>query len=657
MPDNQENLYSKAVGLGLGGLLPQLQPTPLDQLEAENGQQGAAAATGDIITVKDIRKAAETLRKYKDGKRLLEDRLKEDELWYRMRHWEAVRKKSNPDSPEPSSAWLFNAIANKHADAMDNYPEPNVLPREAGDQEEAKKLSSILPCIMDAADYEDTYSNTWWGKLKHGTGAYFVGWDPEKENGLGDIDIHDLDLLNTYWEPGIKHIQQSRNLFIAGVADREDMERQYPQFKGKFTAAAVDDFCYTYDPNVDRTEKVLVLDWYYKVKDASGKTLLHYCKFSGDAILFSDENYQAEDGSYPYRERGYYDHGLYPVEFDVLYPEAGTPVGFGYIAICKNPQLYIDKLGANVLERSLLGTKTRYIASSQAGINEDELKDANCAVIHSELPTLDSSHLQAVQVPSLETNYVNVLQMKIDEMKETSANRDFNNGGTSSSVTAAAAIAALQESGNKVSRDMIQSSYRSYKRVCSMVIELVRQFYTETRTFRILGDQGQTEFVDFNNSGMQDQPVELPGSGAMQTPQLFRRPVFDLKIKPQKRSPFTVEAQYERAKELYGLGFFNPENAQQSMIAMSMMEFEGKEQVMQQIQQGQTLYNVVQQLMMQVAALSGAQPGADAAGQATGGQQSSGGGGGGQTISQARQNAATANNQSYTDKIVERSRV
>lgn len=657
MPDNQENLYSKAVGLGLGGLLPQLQPTPLNQLEAENGQQGAAAATGDIITVKDIRKAAETLRKYKDGKRLLEDRLKEDELWYRMRHWEAVRKKSNPDSPEPSSAWLFNAIANKHADAMDNYPEPNVLPRERGDQEEAKKLSSILPCIMDAADYEDTYSNTWWGKLKHGTGAYFVGWDPEKENGLGDIDIHDLDLLNTYWEPGIKHIQQSRNLFIAGVADREDMERQYPQFKGKFTAAAVDDFCYTYDPNVDRTEKVLVLDWYYKVKDASGKTLLHYCKFSGDAILFSDENYQAEDGSYPYRERGYYDHGLYPVEFDVLYPEAGTPVGFGYIAICKNPQLYIDKLGANVLERSLLGTKTRYLASSQAGINEEELKDANCAVIHSELPTLDSSHLQPVQVPSLETNYVNVLQMKIDEMKETSANRDFNNGGTSSSVTAAAAIAALQESGNKVSRDMIQSSYRSYKRVCSMVIELVRQFYTETRTFRILGDQGQTEFVDFNNSGMQDQPVELPGAGAMQTPQLFRRPVFDLKIKPQKRSPFTVEAQYERAKELYGLGFFNPENAQQSMIAMSMMEFEGKEQVMQQIQQGQTLYNVVQQLMIQVAALSGAQPGADAAGQATGGQQSSGGTGGGQTISQARQNAATANNQSYTDKIVERSRV
>lgn len=645
-PMEQENttLYGKAVGLGLGGLLPQLQPTPLGQLET--GEPKAAAA----ITVDDIRKAAEIVRKYKDGKRLLEDRLKEDELWYRMRHWEAVRKKADPDSPEPSSAWLFNAIANKHADAMDNYPEPNVLPREAGDQEEAKKLSSILPCIMDAADFEDTYGDTWWGKLKHGTGAYFIGWDPEKENGLGDIDIHDLDLLNVYWEPGIKNIQQSRNLFIAGIADRDDMERQYPQFKGKLTAAAVDDFCYSYDPNVDRTDKVLIWDWYYKIKDASGRTLLHYCKFSGDCILYASEN------DPEYQARGYYDHGLYPVEFDVLYPEAGTPVGFGYIAICKNPQLYIDKLGANILERSLLGTKTRYMASSNAGINEAELKDANCAVVHSELAKLDSEHLQPINVPSLETNYINVLQMKIDEMKETSANRDFNNGGTSSSVTAAAAIAALQESGNKVSRDMIQSSYRSYKRVCSMVIELVRQFYTETRTFRILGDQGQTEFVDFNNSGIQDQPVALPGAGAMQTPQLFRRPVFDLKIKPQKRSPFTVEAQYERAKELYGLGFFNPENAQQSMIAMSMMEFEGKEQIMQQIQQGQTLYNVVQQLVQQVAALTGAQMGADGSAGQTGGEESSGGGGG-QTISQARQDAVTANNKSYTDKIVERSRV
>ena len=627
---DRQDLFNKAMGMGLGSLMPQLQPQPAGQM-----------TTGDAIKVDDIRKAAETVRKYKDGKSLLENRLKEDELWYRVRHWEAVRKKFNPDVPEPSSAWLFNAITNKHADAMDNYPEPNVLPREAGDQQEAKKLSSILPCVMEAAEFEDVYADAWWGKLKHGTGAYFIGWDPEKENGLGDIDMHDLDLLDVYWEPGIKNIQDSENLFIAGVENREAMERMYPQFTGKFDTATPDEYVYSYDRNLDWTDKALIWDWYYKIKDASGRTVLHYVKFSGECILYASEN------DPEYQEKGYYEHGLYPVIFDVLFPEAGTPYGFGLIAICKDPQLYIDKLGGNILERSLLGTKTRYIASSNAGINEDELKDANCAIVHSELPKLDNDHLRPIDVPSLETNYINVLQMKIDEMKETSANRDFNNGGTSSSVTAAAAIAALQESGNKVSRDIIQGSYRAYRKLCSMVIELIRQFYTETRTFRILGESGQTEFVNFNNAGMQEQPVSLPGMAAQQ---LFRRPVFDLKIKPQKRSPFTVEAQYERAKELYGLGFFNPENAQQSLIALSMMEFEGKEQIMQQIQQGQTLLNVVQQLQMQIAMLTGQLP--------TGGQQAESGGteGGGATIAQARQDAVNANKKSYTDKIVERSR-
>lgn len=629
----QENLYLKAVGRGLGSLMPQMQPTPEAQLETDGEKR---------ITVDSIRKAAETVRKYKDGKSLLEDRLKEEELWYRMRHWEAVRKKFNPDTPEPASAWLFNAITNKHADIMDNYPEPNVLPREAGDQEEAKKLSSILPCVMEAAEFESTYADAAWSLLKHGTSAYFAAWNTEKENGLGDVDIHELNLLDVYWEPGIKNIQDSENLFIAGVENREAMERMYPQFAGKFDTATPDEYVYSYDKNLDWTDKVLIWDWYYKIKDASGRTVLHYVKFSGECILYASEN------DPEYQEKGYYEHGLYPVIFDVLFPEAGTPYGFGLIAICKDPQLYIDKLGGNILERSLLGTKTRYIASSNAGINEEELKDANCAIVHSELPKLDNDHLRPIDVPSLETNYINVLQMKIDEMKETSANRDFNNGGTSSSVTAAAAIAALQESGNKVSRDIIQGSYRAYRKLCSMVIELIRQFYTETRTFRILGESGQTEFVNFNNAGMQEQPVSLPGMAAQQ---LFRRPVFDLKIKPQKRSPFTVEAQYERAKELYGLGFFNPENAQQSLIALSMMEFEGKEQIMQQIQQGQTLLNVVQQLQMQIAMLTGQLP--------TGGQQAESGGteGGGATIAQARQDAVNANKKSYTDKIVERSRV
>ena len=65
---------------------------------------------------------------------MLETRVVEDELWWELRHWEVMRRdrartgKDTDVRPEPTSAWLFNSITNKHADAMDNFPEPVVLP-------------------------------------------------------------------------------------------------------------------------------------------------------------------------------------------------------------------------------------------------------------------------------------------------------------------------------------------------------------------------------------------------------------------------------------------------------------------------------------------------------------------------------------------------
>lgn len=72
----------------------------------------------------------------------------------------------------------------------------------------------------------------------------------------------------------------------------------------------------------------------------------------------------------------------------------------------------------------------------------------------------------------------------------------------------------------------------------------------------------------------------------------------------QKRSPFSQLSQNEMAKEFYQLGFFNPEMAQQSLVCLEMMDFEGKDKIVQQIQQGQTLLNVLQTVTQQRDALA-----------------------------------------------------
>ena len=152
------------------------------------------------IGVGEIRKAAETMREYKSGKTSLEARIIANQRWYKMRHWEQIRKKEGEQSPyeaEPTSAWMFNSIANKHADAMDNYPVPAVLPREESDKTAAEELSRIIPVILENNNFEQTYSDTWWYKLVAGAGIYGVFWNPSLENGLGDVDIKKIDALNT----------------------------------------------------------------------------------------------------------------------------------------------------------------------------------------------------------------------------------------------------------------------------------------------------------------------------------------------------------------------------------------------------------------------------------------------------------------------------
>lgn len=566
----------------------------LAQVVGEDRQKGLVGALRTEPTpikpigTKEIQEAASILTRYKQGKANLESRVVEDELWWEGRHWEVIREKRsalNELRAEPSSSWLFNCIMNKHADAMDNYPEPVVLPRERSDEQSAKTLSSVLPVIMEYNDFEQTYSDNWWEKLKHGTSAYGIFWDPRKDNGLGDVDVHEIDLLKLFWEPGITDIQKSRNLFIVELVDEDILDSRYPEHKGKMKGGVIDVKEYLYDDQIDNSQKSVVVDWYYKKTTPDGVTTLHYAKFVGDVLLFASENEPQ------YQERGWYDHGLYPVVLDVLFPEKGTPIGFGYVAICKDPQLYIDKLFGTILDYANEATNPRWWVSEHTAVNEDEFKDKTNRLVHV-AGELDDRRIRQIEVSPISDIYVNIAQLKIDEMKETSANRDVNSGSTGSGVTAAAAIAALQEAGNKASRDMISASYRAATGIYNQVIELARQFYDEERNFRITGENGNYQFVSMSNERLKDQIIATDSEGFP----LYRRPIFDLKVKAQKKNPFSRMEQNEMAKELFKLGFFNPERAQEVLPALDMMEFEGIEKVREQVNQGMTLLNMVMQL-------------------------------------------------------------
>ena len=549
----------------------------------KNGAVDGFRALEQPIGREAVHKATQILQKYKEGKANLERRIIDNEQWYKLRHWESMRK-SGTNDVEPTSAWLFNCIANKHADAMDNFPSPNVLPREEGDKAEAEMLTSILPVILDQNDFEKTYDEVWNYKLKSGTGVYGVFWDSSKLNGLGDISIQKVDLINLFWESGITDIQKSRNLFHVELCDNEVLIGRYPQLQGKLGKSTIDIAKYVYDDSVDTSEKSVVVDWYYKKMNSQGKQVLHYCKYVNDEVLFATEN----DPNFA--ERGFYDHGRYPFEFDPLFRVEGTPAGFGYIDVGKSAQEYIDRGNQAIMQNMLSNARPRYFIRSDGSVNEKEYADMTKDFIHVD-GNLGQDSVLPVSGKPLSDIYVQVINNKIDELKETTGNRDVSTGGTTSGVTAGSAIAAMQEAGSKLSRDSNKASYRVFRQICLMCIELIRQFYDLPRCFRIMGANGVARFVQYSNQGIVPQAQGMDFGMDMG----MRIPLFDIEVTAQKQSPYSKMSQNELALQFYSAGFFNPAMADQALVCLDMMDFDRKEFIMQKISQNG---GMLQQMMM-----------------------------------------------------------
>ena len=224
--------------------------------------------------------------------------------------------------------------------------------------------------------------------------------------------------------------------------------------------------------------------------------------------------------------------------------------------------------------------------------------DLNKPIVHVNNASQDA--LQRIEHSSLDGNYINMLDRVIQELRETSGNTETSTGNIASGVTAASAIAALQEASGKGSRDSTQGTYRAYSQIVDMCIELIRQFYDMPRQFRILGEYGMEQYISYTNDAIKPQ---YQGNDFGQD-MGFRLPVFDIKISAQKKNVYTKVSQNELAIQFFQLGFFNPQLTDQALMCLEMMEFDGKDSIMQKVARNGTLFQKLVQYMQMALAMA-----------------------------------------------------
>ena len=579
------------------------------ELEQKPMLEQAMQPQAQAIGPEQLQRFMQILQKYKAGKTQTENRIVASENWWKLRNTQEEQKQTNVGKDggfTSKSGWLHNVIVSKHADAMESYPEPNILPREQDDKGEAGILSAIIPCILEQNQFEETYSDAMWQKLKTGTGVYKVVWDSSKLNGLGDIAVEQVNLLNIYWEPGVTDIQKSRYFFSTELWDREVLEEMYPHLKDKLKGKSITSTKFQYDDAVSTEDKHTVIEVYYH-KYVQGKNTLQYCKFVGDQVIYATENetqrptqqvddpetgmQMMEEVGLSIAERGLYDHGLYPYVFDALYPIEGSPCGYGFVDICRNPQTEIDLMKTSFVKNTMVGATPRYWSRGEGSVNEEEFLDLSKPIVHA--PSIDENALRRIEHDTLDGNHIAMLDRTIQELRETSGNTETSTGNTNSGVTAASAIAALQEASGKGSRDSTKTSYRAYGQIVNLCIELIRQFYELPRQFRIVGQYGMQQFVSYTNAGLQPQ---YQGNDFGQD-MGYRLPVFDIKVSAQKQNVYTKVSQNELALQFFKMGFFNPQMTDQTLMCLDVMEFDGKDGIMQKVAQMGTMFQKLQQYM------------------------------------------------------------
>lgn len=578
---------------------PQSKPKN-DEKQSTSQNQRPATMTPDKVA-----EILQMLREYRDGKTTIDRKATENQEWWRLRHWNVIQGKTEAGKAniEVGSGWAVNSILNKHADIMDSFPKPNVLAREADDEEEANILSKILPVIEEHSDAEAVYSQAGYDFLLDGTAVTAVLWDTMAHDGMGDIKKTNIDIHNVFWQPGIDNIQDSKYFFHVSVADVRDIKIQFPEIADKVGGGRMGYITeYIHDDNINKLNDIEVINVYYKklemrqvVVNIDAQTMathlvpreiLHMAIIIGDQCVFCSEDY-------PQYDDGFYKHGKYPFVFRRCFPVKDSPCGFGYLDIMKNPQRDIDKLDQAIVKNTMMKAKPRWWVKKNADINKDAFADWNEEIIEVGSGDLGAS-VKQMDVDTLPSIVESHLEQKIAELKEISGNRDFSQGSTASGVTAASAIAALQEAGSKLSRDINKAMYRGSRDEFYLEIELIRQFYTEPRTFRVDDGTGRYDYLDYSNINIAPQDIQTPNGTR------HKQSIFDLEVSAEKQSPFSRASQNETAKELYQLGLFAPDNATPALICLDMMDFEGKEKIKQQIQQNDTFMQQYQQMAQAV---------------------------------------------------------
>ena len=479
------------------------------------------------------------------------------ERMYRGDHWYDVPV-TDPNEPRPVTPILQSTIENITADLMDQVPEAVITPENASDSFIARVVEAVIRRNHDAASYPVEYRKLIHDLLVGGYCVQEVGYDGSENGGLGGAFLRRVDIRNILFDPMVTDLQDGRAVFKLALRSKEWIEAHYPDTAALIDEQPVDAAELMTDEilSPDPKEARLLIEYWWREYDAKTETYrVHMAILSGGTVLEDSRDVKPE---------GYFAHGQYPFVLTTLYPRKGSALGFGVVDLFGTQQRYADKLDQLVLKNALLASRNKLLVTDASGFDPDDLRDWSKDV-HTGESLNGVTWFSTPPLPNYLLSYIRAIR---EDIKEESGANESSRGTVTSGVTAARAIEALQEMSTKRARMATDQLHEAFREAVRLEIETEREFNCFLRPVTITVD-GEPKEVLFDSDVL---TKSAPGGAVL--------PVeFLISIKAVKRNRFASAAQNELMMNLLSMGAIDREQA------ISLMTFEGKEQVLKHIRE------------------------------------------------------------------------
>lgn len=432
-------------------------------------------------------------------------------MWRTFDDYKHSRQGIKQDADDPNSCTnvIHPIVESQIADLVDKPYNVVATPQEFSDHLYSEQVQHMMQFILDRNKFTTKLNAAEHDRIELGTCIYKVFFDEDALDGKGLPTLEPIGPANFFNDPKVPspHLLQESEFAIHAVPRPLSwFRRQFPKL-GKYVNREV---TVPYDPliysgeNVDAvqtstSERALCIECY--LKDEEGEL---YCVTVANHLLLED----TRDSKQRVQRRNKFPFVVIP-----CYLNRGMIWGQGDVELLIPTQDLINDLDNQLRINMRLMGNPQIVVGNGAGKGFDFRKWTATPGLR--IPMRDHNAFRVVEARNVSSDVPVRREKAFEEADKIAGRPDVNRGeGPGKGITAASAIMALQQAGQKGVAHKARMFKDGYAEVLSLLFDEVLENWDAEMWIRIEGTQPDWEFQD--PRALTQVPMMIPNAAAME---------------------------------------------------------------------------------------------------------------------------------------------